>query len=82
MLRAEVEKVRVPDHIRQFSKEASRDWCVYSEPDVGLPPSLFSGQVGKMEFGPIEPLQGYDLLLAEASVNFVRTLLSTSGADR
>jgi hypothetical protein len=40
------------------------DWSVYGEPDVGLPSSLFAGTVGTSGFGPIEPLQGFDLMLA------------------
>ena len=50
------------------AKATPGPWMVYSEPEVGLPPSLFYGK--PLEgCGPLEPLQGYDLELVVAAVN-------------
>ncbi len=51
-------------------------WCVYSEPEVGLPPSLFSGTVMESGFGPIEPLTGYDLDLVAAMRSQLPSLIA------
>ncbi len=51
-------------------------WCVYSEPEVGLPPSLFSGTVMESGFGPIEPLTGYDLDLVATMRNALPSLIA------
>lgn len=58
--------------------KASTHWQVYSEPDVGLPPSLFGNAKGPIEegFGPIEPLSGCDLELAALMYQSLPALLS------
>jgi hypothetical protein len=56
-------------------EKATADWCVYGEPEVGLPPSLFAGTPGQSGFGPLEPLQGYDLLLAVEAVQAIPLLI-------
>lgn len=50
-------------------------WMVYSEPDVGLPPSLFAGKPMETGFGPIEPLSGVDLDLIVEAINALPALL-------
>ena len=57
---------------------ATPDWCIYSEPEVGLPPGLFAGKIGQSGFGPIEPLQGHDLNLAAAAPDLARMYLAAS----
>ncbi len=54
---------------------ATPDWLIYSEPEVGLPPSLFAGKI--MEgVNPIEPLIGADLTLAASAPDLATALLA------
>lgn len=55
-------------------------WVVYSESEVGLPPSLFAGRVMLEGFGPIEPLTGYDLELVVAMHEALPALLARIAA--
>lgn len=68
--------------LRDFLTRATPDWVIYSEPDVGLPPSLFAGTPGQTGFRPLEPLEGYDLNLAVEAVNAVPSLLDTLASQR
>jgi hypothetical protein len=52
-------------------------WCVYSEPEVGLEPSIFSGVPGKIGF---EPIDHYDFAFMRFAVD-ARTLVPAM-ADR
>ena len=36
---------------------ATPDWCIYSEPEVGLPPGFFAGKIGQAGFGPLAPMR-------------------------
>ena len=58
------------------------DWTVYSEPEVGLPPSLFAGAPGREGFAPLEPLQGRDLNLAQAAPDLAAALIASEAARK
>lgn len=64
------------EQLEELLGKVTPDWCVYSEPEVGLEPSLFAGRVGEVGFGPIEPLQGYDLMLASIAPSLARRVLA------
>lgn len=51
-------------------------WQGYSEPEVGLPYSLFSGIPMQSGFGPLEPLTGYDIDLVTLLRNAVPSILA------
>ena len=69
------------EQLRALCERASpAPWQVYGEPEVGLPPSLFSGEVGQTGFGPIEPLSGYDLDLCAAARTAIPALLDRVAA--
>ena len=51
-------------------------WTGYSEPDVGLPWSLFVGVPGKTGFVPLEPLTGGDVNLIAYLRNHVDEILA------
>lgn len=55
-------------------------WVVYGEPEVGLPPGLFSGTVGQTGFGPLEPLSSYDLVFIAAARDLVPALAAERDA--
>lgn len=50
-------------------------WTGYSEPDVGLPWSLFEGVPGQTGFAPLEPLTGGDVNLIAYLRNHVPDIL-------
>lgn len=50
-------------------------WIVYSEPEVGMPRTLFSGTPGQSAFQMIEPLIGRDLDFIAASRQLVPDLI-------
>ena len=62
--------------LEKLLAEVTPDWCVYGEPEVGLPPSLFAGTPVEEGFGPIEPLQGYDLILAAMAPALARKVIA------
>lgn len=64
------------EQLEELLGKVTPDWCVYSELDVGLMPSLFAGQIGVTGFGPLEPLQGYDLMLAALAPSLARRVLA------
>lgn len=51
-------------------------WTGYSEPDVGLPWSLFEGVPGQTGFAPLEPLTGGDVNLIAYLRNHVPDILA------
>ena len=64
------------EKLRALLADVTPDWCVYSEPEVGLEPGLFSGSPMREGFGPIEPLQGHDLTLASLAPALDRDLIA------
>ena len=57
-------------------------WVVYGEPEVGIEDGLFSGEIGKFGFGPLEPLRGFDLSFVAASRELVPALAAENAALR
>jgi len=51
-------------------------WCVYSEPDVGLSPSIFAGSPMVWGFTPIEPMSYIDMDLIVTLRNAAPSLLA------
>lgn len=69
--------------LRAFSDWATPGpWVAYSEPDVGLPLSLFAGTIGQPGFQPIEPLSSIDVEFVAAAVNYVRAHLLSQDAGK
>jgi len=62
--------------LEKLFAQATPDWRVYSEPEVGLWPALFAGTPMVSGFGPIEPLQGADLELAAAMYSALPHLIA------
>lgn len=58
------------------ARATSAPWQGYSEPDVGLPYSLFSGTPMQSGFGPLEPLFGADIDLMVLLRNAVPDILA------
>ena len=69
------------DDLERLAAQITPDWCIYSELDVGLPPTLFAGIPGESGFGPIEPLLGHDLTLASIAPALLRELIARRKAD-
>lgn len=53
-------------------------WQGYSEPDVGLPYSLFSGVPMQSSFGPVEPFTGAEVDLVAFLRNAVPEIIAQS----
>lgn len=65
------------DRLRALDAKATAGpWQGYSEPEVGLPYSLFSGIPMQSGFGPLEPLTGYDIDLVTLLRNSVPAILA------
>ncbi|MEO1949277.1 hypothetical protein [Thioclava sp.] len=62
--------------LEALMERVTPDWQVYGEYEVGLPPSLFAGKIGQSGFGPLEPLQGWDLELAVLAPTLARHVLT------
>lgn len=50
------------------------EWSAYSEPEVGMPATLFTGTVGTSDFHPVEPLTSVDVAFIAAAANHAREL--------
>lgn len=61
--------------IEAMLADATPDWLVYGEPEVGLPSGLFAGKIVD-GIVPLEPLQGADLNLAAAAPDLARTAIA------
>lgn len=57
-------------------RAAPGEFTAYSEPDVGMPATLFSGSIGTGDFCPVEPLSPADVYFIAAAVNYVRSVLA------
>jgi hypothetical protein len=57
-------------------------WCVYSEPEVGLPASLFAGKIMDGTFHPLEPLTASDMAFIAAARELVPALAAEVRAQR
>ena len=64
------------DDLVRLRDSITPDWCVYGEPEVGLPPGLFAGKIGHEGFGPIEPLHGCDLMLASIAPDLLNRAIA------
>lgn len=65
------------DELAALDAAATRGpWTGYSEPDVGLPWSLFEGVPGQTGFVPLEPLTGSDVNLIAYLRNHVPDILA------
>lgn len=70
--------MKLSEQLRDVSAKATGgEWCIYSEPDVGLPPSLFAGSRGPTYpgFAPLEPL-------SYADMHFIALMCSESNRNR
>lgn len=64
------------EELQYLLKNALPDWCVYSEPEVGLNPGLFSGTPGTPDFQPVEPLMFHELHLAALAPSLARRVIA------